>query len=82
MSVLYSDEERHKIEWSIGAIVNGDSKKLQKFCVLYGSAGTGKSTVLNIIQDLFEGYYEDYGMKEMPMVMKELTENNIQKSIK
>ena len=57
MSTLYSDEERHKIEWAIGSIVSGDSKKLQKFLVLYGAAGTGKSTVLNIIQQLFEGYY-------------------------
>lgn len=65
MSVLYSDEERHKIEWSIGAIVNGDSKKLQKFCVLYGSAGTGKSTVLNIIQQLFDGYYSVFDARAL-----------------
>lgn len=57
MGVLYSPEERHKIEWAIGSIVSGDSKKIQKFLVLYGAAGTGKSTVLNIIQQLFEGYY-------------------------
>ncbi len=56
MSTLYSEEERRKVEWAIGSIVCGDSKKLQKFMVLYGSAGTGKSTVLNIIQQLFEGY--------------------------
>ena len=56
LSVLYSPEERHKIEWAIGAIVSGDSKKLHKFLVFYGSAGTGKSTVLNIIEKLFEGY--------------------------
>lgn len=31
MSTLYSDEERHKIEWAIGSIVSGDSKKLQNF---------------------------------------------------
>ena len=30
MSVLYSDEERHKIEWAIGCIVTGDSKTIQK----------------------------------------------------
>ena len=53
MSTLYTPEERHKIEWAIGSIVSGDSKKLQKFLVLYGSAGTGKSTVLNIVQKLF-----------------------------
>ena len=57
ISTLYSPEERHKIEWSIGSIVSGDSKELQKFVVLYGAAGTGKSTILNIIQKLFDGYY-------------------------
>lgn len=54
MSTIYSEEERTKIEWAIGSIVCGESKKLQKFMVLYGAAGTGKSTVLNIIQQLFE----------------------------
>ena len=57
VSTLYSPEERHKIEWAIGSIVNGDSKTIQKFLVFYGAAGTGKSTILNIIQQLFEGYY-------------------------
>lgn len=57
LSVLYSEEEAHKIEWAIGSIVSGDSKWIQKFMVFYGSAGTGKSTILNIIQMLFEGYY-------------------------
>lgn len=65
MSVLYSAEERHKIEWAIGAIVSGDSRKIQKFLVLYGSAGTGKSTVLNIIQQLFDGYYSVFDAKAL-----------------
>ena len=65
ISTLYSDEERHKIEWAIGSIVNGDSKKLQKFMVLYGSAGTGKSTILNIIQKLFDGYYSVFDAKAL-----------------
>lgn len=65
MSVLYSDEERLKIEWAIGSIVSGESKKLQKFVVLYGAAGTGKSTVLNIIQQLFEGYYSVFDAKSL-----------------
>lgn len=56
MGTLYSPEERHKIEWCIGSVVAGESKKLQKFMVLYGAGGTGKSTVLNIIQMLFNGY--------------------------
>ena len=65
ISTLYSDEERHKIEWAIGSIVTGDSKKLQKFMVLYGAAGTGKSTILNIIQQLFEGYYSVFDAKAL-----------------
>lgn len=65
MSVLYSPEERMKIEWSIGAIVSGDSKTIQKFLVLYGAAGTGKSTVLNIIQKLFDGYYSVFDAKAL-----------------
>lgn len=56
MSTLYSPVERRKIEWAIGAIVNGDSTRIQKFLVLYGAAGTGKSTVINIIEQLFVGY--------------------------
>ena len=65
MSTLYSEEERHKIEWAIGSIISGDSKKIQKFMVLYGAAGTGKSTVLNIIQQLFEGYYSVFDAKAL-----------------
>lgn len=65
MSTLYLPEERHKIEWAIGSIVSGESKKLQKFLVLYGAAGTGKSTVLNIIQQLFDGYYSVFDAKAL-----------------
>lgn len=56
VSTLYAPEERRKIEWAIGSIVAGDSKWIQKFIVFYGSHGTGKSTMLNIIEQLFHGY--------------------------
>lgn len=65
MNTLYLPEEKEKIEWAIGAIVNGDSKYIQKFMVLYGSAGTGKSTILNIIQQLFDGYYSVFDAKAL-----------------
>lgn len=65
MSTLYNEEERIKIEWAIGSIVTGDSKHIQKFMVLYGAAGTGKSTILNIIQKLFEGYYSVFDAKAL-----------------
>lgn len=65
MGTLYSEEERHKIEWAIGAVITGDSKKIQKFLVLYGPGGTGKSTVLNIIMLLFDGYYGIFDAKAL-----------------
>lgn len=65
IGTLYTPEERHKIEWAIGSIVSGDSKHIQKFMVLYGAAGTGKSTILNIIQQLFEGYYSVFDAKAL-----------------
>jgi len=65
ISVLYDPQERAKLEWAIGAIVAGDAKHIQKFVVLYGSAGTGKSTVINIIQRLFDGYYAAFEAKAL-----------------
>lgn len=65
ISTLYDDENRHKIEWAIGSIITGDSKWIQKFMVFYGAAGTGKSTILNIIQDLFDGYYSVFDAKAL-----------------
>jgi energy-coupling factor transporter ATP-binding protein EcfA2 len=56
VGLLYSPDEREKIEWAIGSIVSGDSRTIQKFFVLYGPTGTGKSTVLKIIEKLFQGY--------------------------
>ena len=65
MGVLYDGEEREKLEWAIGSIFRGDSKFIQKFIVLYGDAGSGKSTVLNIIQKLFDGYYSIFESKAL-----------------
>jgi len=63
MSTLYDPEERAKIEWAIGAVISGDAQKIQKFLVLYGSAGTGKGTVLEIISNMFEGYTAAFNAK-------------------
>ena len=56
VGVLYDEDARRKLEWIIGSIVAGDSKRIQKFAVLYGPPGSGKSTVLNILELLFQGY--------------------------
>jgi len=65
ISTLYEPDERQKIEWAIGSIVAGDAKEIQKFIVLYGEAGAGKSTILNIIQKLFVGYYTTFEAKAL-----------------
>lgn len=65
VSTLYSPEERHKIEWTIGAIVTGASKTLQKFLVFYGDSGTGKSTIMKIMEKLFDGYCEPFKSKAL-----------------
>jgi len=65
VGTLYSVEERAKIEWAIGSIVAGDSKKIQKFFVFYGPAGSGKSTILNVMQKLFDGYTTTFDGKAL-----------------
>ena len=65
ISTLYDPDERRKLEWAIGSIVSGDSKTVQKFIVLYGAPGSGKSTILNIIQKLFDGYYAVFDAKAL-----------------
>ena len=65
VGTLYSVEERAKIEWAIGSIVAGDSKKIQKFFVFYGPAGSGKSTVLNVLHKLFDGYTTTFDGKAL-----------------
>ena len=63
IGTLYAPEERAKIEWVIGAIITGDSKTIQKFLVFYGPGGTGKSTIIEIVQKLTEGYYTTFSAK-------------------
>ena len=65
VSTLYSEEEQMKIEWSIGAVVSGDSKKIQKFLVMYGDRGTGKGTIIDIIEMLFQGYCAPFDAKAL-----------------
>ncbi len=65
VGTLYNPEERMKLEWAIGSIVSGESKNLQKFIVMYGAPKTGKSTILNIIQKLFEGYWCPFDAKTL-----------------
>jgi hypothetical protein len=65
VDTLYNDEERAKIEWAIGAVVSGNSRSIQKFLVFYGPPASGKSTILNIIQRLFDGYTSVFDAREL-----------------
>ena len=58
MSTCFDEFNREKLEWAVGSILCGESTKLQKFIAIYGKPGTGKSTFLNILQMLFDGYSE------------------------
>lgn len=65
VSTLYNPDQRAKLEWAIGAIVSGDSKKIEKFVVLYGPPGAGKGTIINIILKLFDGYVATFDAKAL-----------------
>ena len=65
INTLYLPEEREKFEWAIGSVIEGDSKTNQKFFIFYGAPGTGKSTVLDIIQALFDGYWQPFEAKAL-----------------
>lgn len=73
MDRLYAPEEKAKLEWAIGALVSGDSKKIQKCIVIYGKGGKGKSTVLNIIQEMFDGYVTQFRAADMGNVNKDFS---------
>lgn len=64
-TTLYSPEELKKLEWSIGSIISGDSKYNQKFVVMYGPPASGKSTMIGIIESLFEGYCKSFDAKAL-----------------
>jgi hypothetical protein len=53
VDTLYDPSERQKIEWTIGSVLTGDCRTIDKFMVFYGDPGSGKSTILNVMQRLF-----------------------------
>lgn len=63
---LYEPEERLKFEWAIGSIFAGDSATtVQKFYVFYGPPGSGKSTIMNVIEMLFDGHKAQFSAFDM-----------------
>ena len=64
LDTLYGDE-RGKIEWAIGAIALNEIDRHQKFLVFFGPPGSGKSTVLKIIEQMFKGYTAHFSAKAL-----------------
>lgn len=63
---LYDEDNRTKIEWAIGSIFTGAAaENIQKFYVFFGPPGSGKSTILNIIEMLFAGHTAAFSAYEM-----------------
>lgn len=62
---LYDPEDRLKIEYAIGSIFTGASLEMQKFYVFFGPPGSGKSTIMNIIEMLFRGHTAAFSAYEM-----------------
>ena len=65
VSTLYDPEERQKIEWFIGAVGTNSNNDIDRFAVFYGKPGSGKSTILNIINSLFAGYTKTLNITEL-----------------
>jgi hypothetical protein len=57
---LYDEENLTKLMWAVGSVLDGASKRIQKFYVLFGLPGTGKSTSLNLVEDLFDEYASSF----------------------
>lgn len=66
VGTLYAPDERTKIEWAIGSIFTGAAAdNVQKFYVFFGPPGSGKSTILNIIEQLFIGHTASFSAYDM-----------------
>lgn len=64
-NILYDDENLQKIMWAIGSVLSGESRNIQKFYVLYGKPGTGKSTLLDLIGKLTEAHAVPFSVEEI-----------------
>ena len=50
IGTLYDPPEKLKLEWGLGSIITGDAQFNQKCIVIYGEAGSGKSTFFNTME--------------------------------
>lgn len=64
--MLYDPDESLKFKWAIGSILTGEAATtVQKFYVFFGPPGSGKSTIMNIIEQIFEGHTASFSAYDM-----------------
>ncbi len=71
IGTLYAPLERQKLEWFIGAIGSNSFTDIDKFAALHGMPGTGKSTVFDIIEHMFSGYWDTINMEALASPAKD-----------
>lgn len=71
IGTLYSPLERQKLEWFIGAIGSNSFMDIDKFAALHGMPGTGKSTVFDLIEGMFSGYWDTINMEALASPAKD-----------
>lgn len=65
VGTLYKPLEQYKLEWFIGALASNHARDIDKFCVIHGMSGTGKSTILKILRMIFQGYCQTIDMSDL-----------------
>lgn len=71
IGTLYSPLERMKLEWFIGAIGSNNFMSIDKFAAIHGMPGTGKSTVFDLIEGMFDGYWDTINMEALASPAKD-----------
>ena len=64
-SILYAPDQLDKILWCLGALFTGEIVNIEKFLFLYGPAGTGKGTIIKIIEMLLGQYIGGIDLKQL-----------------
>lgn len=65
MHKWYKPEDKEIVLWFIGAALTNNMKPIQKFLFIYGSGGSGKGSLLSVIEQVFEDYSKSIKLKKL-----------------